>query len=105
MSMQPPRQITGVLFILLAAFVVRESLDLKFYTQLGPGPGFFPFWLALVLGPLMERGLRQSLEISQGDVSILFTRPLSATLLGIALVVIATSTFRAFSAVKGETEV
>lgn len=90
MSMRPSCQITGVLFILLAAFVARESLDLKFYTQLGPGPGFFSFWLALVLGPLMERGPCQSLEMSRGDVSILFTRPLSATLL-----VIATSTFRA----------
>jgi hypothetical protein len=34
MSMRPPSQITGVLFIPLAAFVARESLDLKFYTQL-----------------------------------------------------------------------
>ncbi len=59
----------------------------------------------MVLGPLMERGLRQSLEMSQGDISILVTRPFSATLLAIALVVIVTSTFRAFSAVKGETEV
>jgi TctA family transporter len=84
-----------VLFILLAAFVARKSLDLKFYTQLGPGPGFFPLRLSMLLGPLMERGLRQSLEMSQGDVSILFTRPLSATLLVIALLVIATSTFRA----------
>ena len=64
-----------------------------------------PLILTMVLGPLMERGLRQSLEMSQGDISILVTRPFSATLLAIALVVIVTSTFRAFSAVKGETEV
>ena len=64
-----------------------------------------PLILTMILGPLMERGLRQSLEMSQGDVSILFTRPLSATLLAIALLVIATSTFKAFSAVKGESEV
>jgi putative tricarboxylic transport membrane protein len=64
-----------------------------------------PMILTMILGPLMERGLRQSLEMSQGDVSILFTRPLSATLLAIALLVIATSTFKAFSAVKGESEV
>jgi putative tricarboxylic transport membrane protein len=64
-----------------------------------------PLVLTMVLGPLMERGLRQALEMSQGDISILFTRPLSLALLLIALLVIATSTFRAFSAVKGETQV
>jgi len=64
-----------------------------------------PLVLTMILGPLMETGLRQSLEMSQGDISILFTRPLSGTLLVIALLVIATSTFRAFSAVKGETQV
>ena len=60
-----------------------------------------PLVLTLILGPLMERGLRQSLEMSRGDFSILFTRPLSATLLGIAAVVIITSTFRAFAPVRG----
>lgn len=64
-----------------------------------------PLVLTLILGPLMERGLRQSLEMSQGDPSIFFTRPLSATLLAIALLMIVFSTFRAFSVVKGETEV
>jgi putative tricarboxylic transport membrane protein len=60
-----------------------------------------PLVLTLILGPLMERGLRQSLEMSRGDFSILFTRPLSATLLGIAAVIIITSTFRAFAPVRG----
>lgn len=60
-----------------------------------------PLVLTMVLGPLMERGLRQSLEMSRGDFSILFTRPISATLLAIAAVVIITSTFRAVSAVRG----
>jgi len=64
-----------------------------------------PLILTMILGPLMERGLRQSLEMSRGDISILFTRPISATLLAIALVVIVTSAFRTFSAVKGETQV
>jgi putative tricarboxylic transport membrane protein len=60
-----------------------------------------PLVLTLVLGPLMERGLRQSLEMSRGDFSILFTRPLSATLLAIAAAVIITSTFHAIAAVRG----
>jgi len=60
-----------------------------------------PLVLTLVLGPLMERGLRQSLEMSRGDFSILFARPISATLLAIAALFILTSTFRAVSAVRG----
>ena len=64
-----------------------------------------PMILTFVLGPLMERGLRQSLEMSQGDMSILIERPLSATLLAIAALVIVSSVFRAFTAVKGDSEV
>jgi len=39
-----------------------------------------PAVLGLVLGPLVERSLRQSLTISHGDLSIFFTRPISAVL-------------------------
>jgi putative tricarboxylic transport membrane protein len=60
-----------------------------------------PLVLTLILGPLMERGLRQSLEMSRGSFSILFTRPISATLLAIAAIIIVTSTFRAVAAVRG----
>jgi putative tricarboxylic transport membrane protein len=45
-----------------------------------------PVVLALVLGPLVERTLRQSLTISHGDVTIFFTRPISAVLITIALI-------------------
>jgi putative tricarboxylic transport membrane protein len=60
-----------------------------------------PLVLTFVLGPLMERALRQSLEMSQGDFSILFSRPLSGALLAIAGMIVVSSTFRAFSAVRG----
>jgi hypothetical protein len=52
MNMKRPYQITGGVFLLLAVFIAWESLQLKFYTSLGPGPGFFPFWLAMILGGL-----------------------------------------------------
>ena len=45
-------QFTSLVLILAAAFLARESLQLKFYTPVGPGPGFFPFWLSLLLGML-----------------------------------------------------
>jgi putative tricarboxylic transport membrane protein len=45
-----------------------------------------PLLLGFVLGPLLERYLRRALTISQGDATVLLTRPLSATLLALALV-------------------
>jgi len=52
MTMRRPYQITGIVLLLLAGFVAVESLRLRYYTSLGPGPGFFPFWLAVILGGL-----------------------------------------------------
>lgn len=47
-----------------------------------------PTVLALILGPMMERALRTSLEMSGGDLSILVTRPISVVLLVIAAIVL-----------------
>ncbi len=43
-----------------------------------------PLVLAIVLGPLAERSFRQTLIAEQGDWTVWFTRPISATCLGIA---------------------
>lgn len=64
-----------------------------------------PMVLTLILGPLMERGLRQSLEMSGGDFSIFVTRPISLTLLVVALLVLASSTLHIFRSVKADSEV
>jgi putative tricarboxylic transport membrane protein len=45
--------------------------------------------LALVLGPMAERALRQSLIISDSGIGIFFTRPISAALMILALTAIA----------------
>ena len=50
--------------------------------------------LGLVLGDIIERALRQSLMMSQGDLSIFVTRPISATLLLIALVLLSLPAMR-----------
>ena len=47
-----------------------------------------PLVLALVLGNGLEMSLRQSLMISQGDLSIFFTRPISGTLMGLVFLVV-----------------
>src|SRR3546814_5164313 len=38
-----------------------------------------PCVIGLILGPLAEEQMRRALSISQGDVSVFFTHPLSAT--------------------------
>jgi putative tricarboxylic transport membrane protein len=58
----------------LAAFVLRKC-DYP----------MAPLVLALVLGPLMERSMRQALISAQGDVTTFVTRPISATLLAVSL--------------------
>ena len=44
--------------------------------------------LGLVLGPLAEKSFRQSLTLSRGDWSIFFSRPVSAVLMILAIVVL-----------------
>lgn len=53
-----------------------------------------PMVLALVLGPMVEMSLRQSLTISHGNLAIFFTRPISATLSVFALLSLFTPLFR-----------
>jgi putative tricarboxylic transport membrane protein len=58
--------------------------------------------LALVLGPLAERALRQSLIISDAGVAIFFMRPISAVLTCLALAAVAVPAVRALrQAVRG----
>jgi len=47
-----------------------------------------PMVLALVLGNGLETALRQSLMISQGDVLIFFTRPISGTLMALMILML-----------------
>lgn len=47
-----------------------------------------PMILGFVLGGSMERAFRQSMAMSNGDFSILVSRPIAAVLLGIALLVL-----------------
>ncbi|MBT2689846.1 tripartite tricarboxylate transporter permease [Bacillus sp. ISL-47] len=44
-----------------------------------------PVILALILGPMLEANLRRSLVLSNGDISILFTRPISLILILLAV--------------------
>jgi putative tricarboxylic transport membrane protein len=47
-----------------------------------------PLPLAFVLGPMVERSLRQSLLISGGDLTIFVTRPISGTLVAVLVLLV-----------------
>ena len=53
-----------------------------------------PLILGLVLGDSMERALRQSLMMSQGDLSILVSRPISAVTLSLAILILLLPLFK-----------
>ena len=53
-----------------------------------------PLILGFVLGDGMERALRQSLMMSQGDLSILVSRPISATMLFLTVLMLIAPLFR-----------
>ncbi len=60
-TMQRPYQIAGTVLFLFSVFIGYESwTGLKFYTTLGPGPGFFPFWLSALMGLLAAVMLYQA---------------------------------------------
>jgi putative tricarboxylic transport membrane protein len=48
-----------------------------------------PLVLGLVIAPILEQSLRQSLIMSNGDYMIFFQRPMAAGLLGVAVVLLA----------------
>ena len=58
--MKRAHQVTAVVCLVFAAFVMRRSLGMRLHTPLGPGPGFFPFWLAVIFGGLAMVMLAQA---------------------------------------------
>jgi putative tricarboxylic transport membrane protein len=66
--------------IIMLAFGVVGYLMRKFKYEAAP------FVFALVLGPMMENSLRQSLLMSEGSFVIFFTRPISCTQMIIGII-------------------
>jgi len=66
----------GLLFVFGAVGYVMRRFDFP----------AAPVLVGLILAPLAEQSMRQALTISQGEWSTFVTRPLSATLLAIAVV-------------------
>ena len=64
-----------------------------------------PFALTLILGPMMEKALRQSMEMSDGNLGVFITRPFAAGLLVVALIALIVNTAPIFSRVKADTQI
>ena len=56
------------------------------FVKLGCEPA--PLLLGFILGPMMEENLRRALLLSRGDWSVFVTRPISAGLLAVAVLMI-----------------
>lgn len=100
----------GILMPLIVIFCVTGAYSLKnsvwdvgqmlvfgvlgyFMKKLGYSPAALV--LALVLGPLAERALRQSLIISDAGIGIFFMRPISAVLMTLAFAAVAAPVYKA----------
>jgi TctA family transporter len=70
------------------------------FSKLGCEPA--PMILAFILGPLMEEYLRRALLISRGDPMVFVTRPISATLLAMAVLAMCAVLIPAFSKTRAE---
>jgi len=78
-------QIFDVYSMLFFAFVGYGMRKLNFDPA--------PLPLAFVLGPMVERSLRQSLLISGGDMTIFMTRPISGTLIVVFVLLVVGQVF------------
>ena len=56
------------------------------FIKIGTEPA--PLLLGFILGPMMEENLRRALLLSRGDWSVFVTRPLSASLLAVAAILL-----------------
>jgi putative tricarboxylic transport membrane protein len=92
-------------FMILGAYSVSNStFDILIMTVFGV-LGYLlrkldfplaPVVLTLILGPLMERSLRQSLEISQGSFLVFLQSPIAVVFLAAAALVLIAPAFRFF---------
>jgi TctA family transporter len=57
-----------------------------FFIKVGAEPA--PFILGFILGPLMEENFRRAMMLSRGDPTVFLTRPISAALLALSLLLL-----------------
>jgi putative tricarboxylic transport membrane protein len=96
----PRRLLFGVILVLasLGAYSVNRSLlDLAVLFTIGVfgcamranDVPMAPAVIGLILGPMSEQQFRRAVAISEGDLTVFVTRPISAVLLVVAVAVLA----------------
>ncbi len=87
-----------LLFCIVGVFAINNAISDIWIMILFGVAGFFlnrwgfstaPMVLALVIGPMLENSLMQSLMLSQGSLSIFYSRPLTATLFALTIAIVA----------------
>ena len=81
---------------LTAAFGILGYVFMKFKCEAPP------LLLGFVLGPMMEENFRRALLLSRGDFSVFVTRPLSASLLAVAVLLVILVSVPAFKKTREE---
>lgn len=54
--------IAGIVFFAFSVTVMIASWSMEYYSSIGPGPGFFPFWLSLILTLLVVIWIIQTIR-------------------------------------------
>ncbi len=49
-----------------------------------------PLLLGFILGPMLESNLKRAMLLSKGDATVFFTRPISAAMLAVAVLLLLT---------------
>jgi putative tricarboxylic transport membrane protein len=101
-----------VVFVLIGAYSVNNSV---FDVRMTIAFGLFgyllrkfdfepaPLVLAMILGPQLEASLRRSLIYSRGDLGVFFERPIAATLMALALLMLLSPVLRWLLSHRGGT--
>ncbi|RJQ48953.1 MAG: tripartite tricarboxylate transporter TctB family protein [Desulfobacteraceae bacterium] len=79
--------ICGIVFFALAAFTLYSSFEYSYKDRLGPGPGFFPFWLSLITGALSMALIIQTARANGGNRGTDRILPKREALLRIAYII------------------
>jgi putative tricarboxylic transport membrane protein len=86
-----------IVFATLGVYAEANSTTNLFIMYMIGAMGFFmrrydipigPMILAVILGPLMEAQFRRAMSISQGDMTVFLERPISASILAVAVLAI-----------------
>ncbi len=92
----PRRVLVPIIFVLCSIGAYSVNHDIRdVFIMMGTGLlayvlikldfSMSPIVIGIILGPMAESNLRRALTMSQGDLSILYTRPITATFLAIAI--------------------